>query len=189
MAKVNLIDYAELCDMAFFAMLKYDKTYVKTGSGDVYVPAPGPDVRKAFTRCLDACVKQKFSPFDGNFIVRSCRPCDNWRLKHVGGRYRNMVEPRRLVPVRSKVPVELAAGWESFLDSCWESFRFARFDVEGVDFDDVYDVIALTESVISMKYASPKVVMDANRLIDRSAKMLRSVAAAVVRTLTEVRSV
>lgn len=189
MSKVNLIDYAELCDRAFSAMLRYEKTYVRTGSGCIYVPSPGPDVRKAFAKCLDACVKEKFSPYDANFIVRSCRPCDNWRLKHVGKKYRNMVEPRRLVPVASKVQVDVGSGWDAFLDSCFDSFRFVKFEVEGVDYDDAYDVISVTDAVTGMKYTSPVVVMDANRLMDRSAPVPGAVSSQVVRSFTEAKAV
>lgn len=189
MAKVNLIDYAELCDMSFSAMLKYEKTYIRTAGGTIYVPPPVQDVRKAFSKCLDACVKAKFSPYDGNFVVRSCRPCDNWRLKHVGGRYRNMVEARRIVPVKSKVPLELDSSWAAFLDRCWAQFPFVKFEVDSVDYDDVYDSIALTDSVINMKYSTPVVVVDANRLIDRSAALPMQVTSQVNRAFTEAKAV
>ena len=164
---INLIDFSAVVDMAFVTMMKHEKTYSKMVDGRIYVPNPGEEVKKCFARCMEAHMKEKFSPFDSNFLVMSCRPCDNWRLKHVGKRYSNMISPNRF-SVKNEMMVGIGPLWEGYLSGYFEKCGFKKISLPDVDYDDIYDVASISDVVTNVKKYDPVCICDANRMIARS---------------------
>src|SRR5574344_2150411 len=122
---INFIDYAELCDRAFASMLNNANTYIKTECG-VFVPPPNKEIKQLFSYSIGVFAKEKFSQYDRNLLVRSCRPNDNWRLKHVGKRYSNMIESKLMLPVNGKINIDISSGWDDFFDDFFKKSSFKK---------------------------------------------------------------
>lgn len=167
---LNLIDFSEICDRSFATMLNRDKTYTRSDYG-IVVQSPNADVRKCFSITMDIHLKDKKSIYDHNFVVRSCKPSENWRLKHIGKRFVNMIEPRRIVSVIGKIGInmEIGPGWECYFEEYFRSLNFKKLEVPEVDFDDIFSTLSVTEIITSDRYTQPVCLSDSNRLIDHTA--------------------
>lgn len=185
--KINLIDFAEICDKSFAAMLNNEKTYIGTETG-IYVPPPNAEAKERFLSCIMIFIKEKFSPYDKNYLVRSCRPSDNWRLKHVGKKYANMIESKIMVPIQKKNErkIEIGSGWNDFFDDFFKKASFKKLEVPGVDVSDIIDVLSISETVINMKYKDQICLIDGNLNIDHSVAIPKYIMQEVNKSFTTV---
>ena len=165
--KINLINFTQVCDGAMLALLRHDRSYVAR-DGRIYVIPPSPEFRKFLENKMQEEMKKLFAPDAKNFFVRSCLPSDNWRLKHVGKRFSNIIIPHRLIPTEK---MELSTSYISFFDDFYNKFSGKKLEDQKFDFIDIITAAAeLYELPTTIIYES-KYLFDANGLIDRSAKM------------------
>ena len=166
--KINVIVFSELCDKSFSAMLSNPKTYVSTDTG-IYVPPPNKDAKERFNYVMGLFIKKVLSTTDTNIVIRSCKPNENWRLKHVGKRYADMVKSNRFTSVAQNngMPFEIGIGWEKYFDDYFKSLNFRKIEVPETDTDDIIKILSITEQ-IELKSEKPVCIVDSNKLIDRT---------------------
>ena len=165
--KINLINFTQVCDGAMLALLRHDRSYV-TRDGKVYVIPPSPEFKKFLENKIQEEMKKLFAPDSKNFLVRSCLPSENWRLKHVGKRFSNVIIPHRLIPTEK---MELSTSYISFFDDFYNKFTGKKLESQKFDYIDILAAAAeIYELPTTIIYES-KYLFDANGLIDRSAKM------------------
>ena len=166
--KVNVIIFSELCDKSFSAMLSNAKTYISTETG-IYVPPPNKDAKERFNYVMGVFIKKALSPSDKNIIVRSCKPNENWRLKHVGKKYADMVKSNRFTSViqNNGIPFEIGIGWENYFDEYFKNLNFRKIEVPETDTDDILSILSITEQFELAEHKT-SCIIDSNKLIDRN---------------------
>lgn len=166
--KINVIIFSELCDKSFSAMLSNPKTYVSTDTG-VYVPPPNKDAKERFNYVMGLFLKKALSSANKNIVIRSCKPNENWRLKHVGKKYADMVKSNRFTSVANanNLPLEIGVGWEKYFDDYFKNLNFRKIEVSETDTDDIIKILSITEQ-FTVNQHTPTCLIDSNKLIDRS---------------------
>lgn len=167
--KINVINFAELCDRSFASMLTNPKTYCETETG-IYVPPPNKDARQRFNYVMNLFIEKLTDKQMPNLIVRSCLPSENWRLRHVGRRFNNMIKDNRMVSVKRShdKPFEIGSGWDNYFNEYFKNLRARKIEVPEADFKDVISVLQISETLKLSDYKAPICLMDVNELIEHA---------------------
>lgn len=178
--KINFIDYLSACGNALSAIIQHPKTSIKTDCS-IYILPPNMEIKKFFNYNLTNAIKTAFDPTAVNFVVRSCFPCDNWRLKHVGKKFHGAIYAS---DIRVHKEFELGNGWIDFIDELHGKMVYSKFSVECADIDDIRTIVSGMHEV-SVKYSTNNIVFDANTAIDHTSAMPEYVSKMIASAMTD----
>jgi hypothetical protein len=165
--EINLINFTQVCDMAMGSLLRYNRSYVNR-DGMIYVIPPSQDFKNYLEKQMTETMKSLFISSAKNLFCRSCLPCNNWRLKHVGKKFQNVIFPHRLM---QSCTIEISTPYLDFFDAFYEKWKNCKLEHENGDFLDLMSVISEIHTLSSSKVYDSTYVYDSNSLIDRSTKM------------------
>lgn len=163
--KISFIEVSKLADLTISTLLQDPRLYHKVENGTIYIPPPTPKVKTAFMAMMSKFLHDLTNKDTEVYIVKSCKMADNWRLKHVGKRYINMVKTGSIV---SKPNIDLGQGWEEIFNEWFSKQTNKKIEIDNVDVIDMYAIISVLRKFATTQYHKDeaKCLYDGNCDID-----------------------
>jgi len=185
----NLINYPAICDESIIKLFAArPETYIKVDGG-VYVPPPSASTKAVLAKILDETHRSKVVPGKTNIIIHTCKPCNNWRLKHVGSKYSGVLTKAWYnIVIVENLNVDINHIMFTFIDELLKNNNEKCISISDVDALDITNYFSehYGMSTTLATIEPPRVFSDANLLINHESEILHYVKTKIASSITTI---